>query len=66
MALAQKYGKDPHQWENNVEKYILLKSKREYFNDPVCKHGYFRGVETYNFVREITHRYQFYKEKTPN
>ena len=63
MALAEKYGKDPHVWRDNVEKYILLKSNEEYFTDPVCKFGYFRGTETYAFVREITERYELYKEK---
>lgn len=62
MALAEKYGADKHVWDDNVEKYILLKSNEEYFSDPVCKHGYFRGIETYNFVREIIQRYNRYKE----
>lgn len=62
-ALADKYGHDQNVWNNNVEKYILLKSNREYFTDPVCKHGYFRGTETYNFVREIIARYDFYQKK---
>lgn len=63
MALAEKYGKDKHIWRDNVEKYILLKSNEEYFTDPVCKYGYFRGTETYAFVREITERYEQYKKK---
>lgn len=63
MALAEKYGKDPHVWKDNVEKYIVLKANEEYFTDPVCKNGYFRGTETYNFVREITGRYEQYKKK---
>ena len=62
MALAEKYGANKHVWDDNVEKYILLKSNEEYFSDPVCKHGYFRGIETYNFVREIIQRYNRYKE----
>lgn len=63
MALAEKYGKNPHVWKDNVEKYIVLKANEEYFTDPVCKNGYFRGTETYNFVREITGRYEQYKKK---
>ena len=62
-ALANKYGHDQNIWDDNVEKYILLKSNREYFTDPVCKHGYFRGTETYNFVRDISARYKYYQEK---
>lgn len=63
MALAEKYGKNKFVWYDNVETFILLKSNEEYFTDPVCKNGYFRGTETYNFVREITARYEIYKEK---
>lgn len=62
MALAEKYGKNKLVWKNNVENYILLKSNEEYFTDPVCKNGYFRGIETYNFVRDITSRYDSYKK----
>ena len=63
MALAEKYGADPTLWKDNVEKYILLKNHEEYFNDPVCKNGYFRGTETYNFVREIKERHKIYQQK---
>lgn len=63
MALARKYGKNELVWEHNVEKFILLKSNEEYFTDPVCKNGYFRGIETYNFVRDILSRYEVYKQK---
>ena len=63
MALAEKYGQNKHLWYGHVEKYILLKSNEEYFTDPVCRNGYFRGVETYNFVRDIIQRYELYKEK---
>lgn len=62
MALAEKYGKNKYVWYDNVEPYILLKSNEEYFTDSVCKHGYFRGLETYNFVRDITQRFERYKE----
>lgn len=62
MALAEKYGKNKLVWKDNVENYILLKSNEEYFTDPVCKNGYFRGIETYNFVRDITSRYDSYKK----
>lgn len=63
MALAEKYGKNKYVWKDNVENFILLKSNEEYFTDPVCKHGYFRGIETYNFVRDIMGRYENYKKK---
>lgn len=63
MALAEKYGKNKFVWKDNVENFILLKSNEEYFTDPVCKNGYFRGIETYNFVRDIQSRFNNYKKK---
>lgn len=63
MALAEKYGKNKYVWDDNVAEYVLLKSNEEYYNDPVCKNGYFRGRETYNFVREILSRAEVYKQK---
>ncbi len=60
--LAEKYGKDPHRWDENVAEFIRLKSEPEYYNDPVCKHGYLRGSETFNYVNEILNRYAYYKK----
>lgn len=64
MALASKYGKSRHVWTGNVEKFILLKSNEKYYDDPVCKNGYFRGMETYNFVRDVLEQYKAFKKKT--
>jgi membrane-bound lytic murein transglycosylase F len=66
MALAEKYGKNKYVWDNHVDAYILLKSNEEYFNDPVCKNGYFRGRETFNFVKDILERAEMYKQKIPD
>ena len=63
MALAEKYGKNKYVWDDNVATYILLKSNEDYFNDPVCKNGYFRGRETFNFVKDILGRTEMYKQK---
>lgn len=60
--LAEKYGKDPDVWTDNVDKYILLKSYKEYYQDDVVKYGYCRGQEPYNYVTEILKRYKTYKE----
>lgn len=64
QRLAEKYGKDPNKWDGNVAEYVRLKSDPQYYNDPVCKHGYLRGSETYNYVQEVMQRYKYYKEKT--
>jgi membrane-bound lytic murein transglycosylase F len=63
MALAEKYGRNKYRWDHHVADYILLKSHEEYFNDPVCRNGYFRGEETFNFVSEILGRYEEYVKK---
>lgn len=63
MALAGKYGRNPYVWEHNVAHYILLKSSEEFYQDPVCRNGYFRGTETYNFVRDVMARADVYKRK---
>ena len=61
--LAKKYGKNPDAWED-VSEFIRLKSDPEYYNDPVCKHGYLRGSETFNYVNEVLERYKYYLSKT--
>ncbi len=53
QALAEKYGANPYVWEGNVEKYLALKSNPEYYNDPVCRNGYFRGGETLKYVGNV-------------
>ena len=62
QALAEKYGKDPMDW-NNVNEYLKLKRLPEYYNDSVCKSGYCRGIETDNYVRSVLERWQYYQEK---
>ncbi len=53
IALAAKYGMNPQVWDGNVEQALLLKSNPEYYNDPVCKYGYFRGRETSSHVSSV-------------
>ncbi len=61
QRLASKYGKYPDVWDNNVDYFILNKSKKQYYNDTCCKAGYLRGTETYRFVEEILDRYHRYQ-----
>lgn len=65
MALAEKYGKNPYVWDGNVREFILLKSNPEYFNDEVCKFGYFKGRQTTTYVSEVLRYYDMYKQKIP-
>ena len=62
-ALAEKYAADKNVWEGNVEQYVQLKHLEQYYADPVCRNGYFRGDETINYVREVTGRWKLYRER---
>ena len=63
-ALAEKYGDNPDVWDS-VEKYVKLKSKPEYYNDPVCRSGYFRGTETMRYVRQVIANRKEFEENFP-
>ena len=62
MALAEKHGMDPAKWTGNVSIAALMKSRPEYYNDPVVKNGYFRGRETVDFVDHVTGIYNYLQE----
>lgn len=59
--LAEKYGKDPNVWEDNVDIYLKLKSNPQYYKDDVVKYGYCKGSEPYKYVYQITERYEQYQ-----
>jgi len=61
MRLAEKNNKNPHIWEDNVDYYLLNKSKPSFYNDPVVKYGYCRGEEPFHYVTDILERYTHYK-----
>ncbi len=61
QRLAEKYGKYPDVWDNNVDYFILNKSKKQYYNDTCCHNGYLRGTETYRFVEEVLDRFYQYQ-----
>lgn len=60
--LAKANGKDPNVWTDNVDFYILNKSNPQYYNSELVKYGYCRGIETYNYVKEVWARYEMYKK----
>lgn len=66
IALAEKYNKNPEVWEGNVKETILLKSNPEYFNDEVCRFGYFKGRQTVTYVAKVLDIYQLYRSKIPH
>lgn len=60
QRLAEKYGKNPLIWENNVEIYLQHKAEEKYFKDEVVRWGYCRGEEATKFVRNVTNNYRQY------
>jgi len=63
MALAEKYGKNPYIWFNNVEYYVEKKGEPQYYNDPVVKYGRFRGKVTIGYVIKTLDTYHRYSGK---
>lgn len=49
--------KDPNDWEN-VSDGLLKKMKRRFYQN--ARHGFARGIEPVNYVREVLNRYEMY------
>ncbi|MCE9499826.1 MAG: transporter substrate-binding domain-containing protein [Leptospira sp.] len=60
--LARQFKKNPDVWDENVGPYIVKLSDPAYFNRDGIKHGYCRGEEPYNYVKEIIERHKRYKD----
>ncbi|HYU32597.1 MAG TPA: transporter substrate-binding domain-containing protein [Thermoanaerobaculia bacterium] len=61
VRLALKNGDDPASWED-VAYWLIRKSKRDVYNDPVVKHGFARGTEPVGYVDAILGRWEHYRE----
>jgi membrane-bound lytic murein transglycosylase F len=61
QKLARKYGKNPNLWDQNTALYLELKSRPQYYLDPVVKSGFCRGKDAVDFVNEVLIRYNHYK-----
>lgn len=59
--LARKNGDNPEKWID-VAYWLIRKSKRAVYNDPVVKHGFARGTEPVAYVDQILARWENYKE----
>ncbi|HEV2132066.1 MAG TPA: transglycosylase SLT domain-containing protein, partial [Longimicrobiaceae bacterium] len=59
--LAEKHGNDPDTWED-VAYWLLQKSKRSVYTDPVVKYGFARGLEPVTYVGRILDRFEHYKQ----
>lgn len=57
--LTEKYGGDPNKWVD-VAYWLLRKSEREVYTDPVVRHGFCRGLEPVTYVGRILDRYSHY------
>jgi len=66
MVLAEKNGKNPTMWKDNVDYYLLNKSNPKYYRDPDVKFGYCRGQEPYDYVIAILERYEHYQNAIKN
>lgn len=58
--LARKHGKDPTVW-NDVEFYLLKKSDRAFYRDPVVTAGYCKCEEPVNYVKNVLQTFDEYK-----
>jgi membrane-bound lytic murein transglycosylase F len=58
--LAEQQGWDANRWFGSVERAMLLLSRTQYARE--ARHGYCRGSEPVNYVREISARYGAYRE----
>lgn len=61
QRLTEKNGGDPTRWED-VSYWLLQKSKREVYNDPVVKHGFARGLEPVTYVARVLERFDHYRQ----
>jgi membrane-bound lytic murein transglycosylase F len=59
--LANKHGKSPIKWDDNVEYMMLQKSNPKYYRDPVSVAGYCRCDGPVMYVKEVLQRYDEYK-----
>lgn len=65
VNLTEKYNADTEEWQDNVEVYLLKKSKPKFYNDDIVNYGYCSGLETSNYVEQIMTRYSQYCQLIP-
>ncbi len=61
QRLTEKYGGDKRVWAD-VAFWMLKKSDPKYYNDPVVRHGYARGLEPVHYVAIILERFEHYRQ----
>ncbi|HKR63533.1 MAG TPA: transporter substrate-binding domain-containing protein [Thermoanaerobaculia bacterium] len=58
--LATKFGDNANRWDD-VAYWLIRKSKRSVYNDPVVRYGFARGTEPVTYVDLILDRFEHYK-----
>lgn len=64
VRLADRMGKQPMVWDNNVDSCLLDKSLPEYYTLPEARNGYCRGKEAFTYVRDVIQRFEGYKQRS--
>lgn len=59
QALCKKYNGNARSW-NQVSEFLILKSEKKYYSDPVVHSGYYPGKHTVKYVDEVMNRYKGY------
>ncbi len=59
QALTRKHGGNPSRWAD-VGYYVKNLSNVRFYRDPVVRHGYMIGSETYDYVESIMNRWRQY------
>jgi membrane-bound lytic murein transglycosylase F len=59
QSLAEKYDKDPKDWDV-ISDFLIKKTYSKYYNDPVVQFGYCRGIEPVTYVSTIEEVYDNY------
>ncbi len=62
QRLAEKQNLNSKLWDDNVEKMIRSLAYPKYYNKSYIKYGYVRGIEPYNYVKQIFQRFEHYKK----
>jgi membrane-bound lytic murein transglycosylase F len=55
--IAIDMNRDPNEWANVERGLLMLMNRQHYMN---ARHGFARGIETSNYVRDVMNRYRMY------
>ncbi len=64
QRLAAKHGDDPARW-HDVSRWLIRKSQKQHYSDPVVFYGYCRGREPVQYVARVLARFERYRSFAP-